>query len=238
MQASGDSGNGRRGDSGPCAEDYERIDITQWHASGDPVVSEFRRQHGDLQFTKDCMQCNGRGKSDNPHGLGVIPCDGCGGRGRIHEAEDVKLKDIRFAQVQVRNVMNYLADSFDQTGNPWLDEQNIHDGQTYERWQAIFQAKTAGVRCNHLYYVGGEAEGEGISEKGFSLILMRLPVQYQRAIESAIHTLADTGHARFLARRNAKYYARAFGRLTFLMPGVLDDLKTLKEKLKRERENA
>lgn len=226
------------GERRDAPEDYEHIDFSEWRPAGEPVVSEFRRQHGDLHFTRDCLACNGRGKSENPNGLGVIPCDGCGGKGRLHEAEDVRLKDVRFAQAQVQNVMNFLAESYDQNGNPWLDAQHVHDGQTFERWQAIFQAKTAGIRCNSLYYGGGESEGEGICEKGFSLIVMRLPVQYQRAVETAIHTFANTGQARFLAQQNAKYYARAFERLSFLMPGILDDLKTLKERMKRERENA
>jgi hypothetical protein len=214
--------------------DYREIDVTQWRHGREPVVSEFRRQHGDLRFTRDCPACNGRSKTDAAYDLGVVPCEACNGRGTVHDVEDVKLSQVRYAQSQVQNVMNYLAELRDEHGNFWLDDQNVEDGRTFERWQMIFQAKTSRVARNHLYYDGDDPGEAGFAEKGFNFIILRLPVQHFRAVDAAIHTFANTGQARFLAGKNARHYQRAFQRLTFLMPGVHSDLKGLRERLRRE----
>ena len=96
------SGDGRR----DAPEDYERIDITQWRPSDQPIVTPERAAKGDMVYSTPCTHCNGRGTFPEEYGRGIVPCRDCNGRGNTQVIGDIALQHVRFAQAQVQSLMN------------------------------------------------------------------------------------------------------------------------------------
>jgi len=131
-----------------------------------------------------------------------------------------KLTDIRFAQALVRNIMQFLWNC------GTIDDQNYHDGKTFQIWQEVFSAPF-GYRKNSVYHaLKGELSSEGLNEYGFVLLLQRMHHNDIRQIEKAIDTM-QTEHTVFLARKNATIYRRAFARLSEVIPQIRDDLESI-----------
>mgnify|MGYP001032311824 CR=1 FL=1 len=191
------SGDGRR----DAPEDYERIDITQWRPSDQPIITPERAAKGDILVERDppTKRQQERGEPGN----------------------------VRFAQAHVQNILNWLYEQ------DKLTDQHVYDGQTYEIWQHIYQSRRAMRRKDPLFSIPGFEEQEATSERGFTLILLRMPIRHQRAVESAIHTYA-TGQARFLARKNLRHFVDAFESLSSLLPPIHDELKRLREAAKNQ----
>ncbi|OJW21183.1 MAG: hypothetical protein BGO49_24530 [Planctomycetales bacterium 71-10] len=203
------------------SEDYEHIDVTQWRPANQPIVTPERAAKGDLVYNTPCSECNGRGSFPDPYGRGIVPCRTCHGRGTNQVIGDIALQHVRFAQAQVQNVMNWLWE------RGTLDDQHLHDGQTYEQWQMVQQARL-GLR--RKVAASGEAtDGDDLRERGFTLLLIRVPARHQKWIDHAVHTNAASGHVRFIAQRNCRFYREAFDCLSGKLPPIMEELKALRE---------
>jgi hypothetical protein len=215
------------------AGDDQRIDASQhvrWNnALGpdgkpvDPMIKPERLAKGDWSFTRDCELCKGRGTQPHESGFGTVPCPGCYGRGKTHDAPDTPIHEVRYAQAQVQNVLNWLYE------RDLLTDQHVFDGQTYEIWREVYQARRTMRRKDPLYSVRGYEETEAQCEYGYSLLLVRLPVRHHRTVEYAVATFA-TSHARQVAQRSQKSILHAFEALSRMMPDVREEVKRLRER--------
>lgn len=118
-------------------------------------------------------------------------------------------------QMQVRNIMNWLHE------RDRISDQNVFDGQTYERWQEVYRAKRSNQKIRNSARCIDNG-GESLVEYGFLLILTRMPVKWQRLIDWAID---PTKYDPFTANRNSRHYHEAFERLTRLMPEIRSDVQ-------------
>jgi hypothetical protein len=144
-------------------------------------------------------------------------------KGDMRIVRDDVSGQVRYAQALVRNIMGWLW------VNGHIDDQNYHDGRTYELWREVAHAQFGGVRRNTVYAAArGEMQAEGLNEYGFILLLQRLSRDEQAWIESAILTF-QRPYTVMLAQRRAKRYASAFSRLTVLIPEVRDQLQAIAE---------
>lgn len=215
------------------AEEYTRIDASEhvrWNnalgADGkpvDPMIKPERLAKGDWSFTRDCEACKGRGTQPHESGFGTFPCPNCQGRGKTHDAPDTPIHEVRYAQAHVQNILNWLHE------RGLLSDQHVFDGQSFEIWQDVYQARRTMRRKDPLYTVRGYEENEDQCEYGYTLILARMPVRHQRVVEATIRTFA-TGHQRQMAHDRRHSIVRAFDTLTHLMPGIRDEIKRLKER--------
>lgn len=121
---------------------------------------------------------------------------------------------VRFAQVQVRNVMNFLYEA------GTLDDQHVHDGQTFEVWQMSFTAELS-CRPNPIYSselrsVRRTLEDDDLAHDDYAKLLRGLSRAHIKAVEQAIKAPANEHNAR-LATLHAATYRQAFDRLGVVM---------------------
>ena len=93
--------------------------------------------------------------------------------------------NIRFAQLNVNNVMNYLH------GLRILDDQHLHDGQTYELWQMIFNAR-CGYGYNKIYSqdileARSAVIADNLPSSGFTRLIRGLGARNCHIIEIGIY---------------------------------------------------
>lgn len=161
--------------------DDDHIDKSQWvnWDSENPMVKPERIAKGDIITGKQCDDCETKGR-----GKDGLPCKTCKGKGwfGITNAINVELDDIRFAQAQVRNIINYL----------WETEIITHDqndaGHTFQAW-----------RAQHRVSLGIQAPiSAGISEAslskmrayGYVLLLQRISRYDQQYVEFCVDTFS------------------------------------------------
>lgn len=123
---------------------------------------------------------------------------------------------ILYAQLQVRNLMNWLHE------RRRISDQHLHDGQTYERWRLAFQSALEGRRID--FGQGGAAPVAGLSEMGYKRILMRMPVHHRKRLEQSLEVASST-HI-FIANRDSVYFRRAFENLSHLIEPIREELAT------------
>ena len=132
---------------------------------------------------------------------------------------------IGFAQVRVLNVMNFLYDADLLTDDEWAS------GLTFELWRDVARTAMGAVKGAFAFSAaGGRGEGRGMREYGYILILRRMHPSNMGVVHAALDTIASTFH-KDLARRQAKYYQRAFGSLNDLMPKIYGEIDAVKERL-------
>lgn len=203
----------------------DEIDQGQWLDPKEDIINAFRASKPDISIDRPCDDCGGSGRVNEDR------CKGCRGKGRIwakwRDNEKDPLSDVRFAQAQVRNILTYLHDT------SIINDQNAYDGRTYEIWYEIFTANMTQGKKQLFGNLRGEA-GDGLGEHGFLLLLKRLPEQYHRTIKASIFTFQNA-HTRFIARRNARGYERAFQVLSEMMPKIREELEELAKKLEAEK---
>lgn len=221
MVLGGDQGSGRRGGNPP--EEYEHIDFTQWYSGKEPLVTAERAAKGDLSYTRNCEKCQGRGTRKADMGTGAVSCADCKGRGRVHERPDVPLEQVRFAQVQVRSIVNHLW----QNGE--LNDQHHHDAQTYELWQTIFRARS-GYRNNPVYELEllgmrQAVSADGLNVDDFVSLIRRLQHERCRIIEMAIYTQM-TEHFEWMLKRGVAGYRSVFDTLSWIMKQLREEHQT------------
>ena len=183
----------------------ENIDMSQWirWTDNDPMIKPERAQHGDVIIPIECEECSGRGKDEYTK----QNCRKCYGKGRYGErnAIDVAAGDIRFAQIQVRNILNYLWNS------EFITDENHDDGHTFNAWRDQHR-----VAMGQQKAISGETTSTTSTKLrayGYVLIVKRLSVYDYNAVSKSIETF-DSTFTRIMAERERKIYARAFAALT------------------------
>lgn len=185
---------------GAAEAEYEKIDFTQWIADRTSIVTEERASKGDMLIERAPPTKSQQERGEPGH--------------------------IRYAQVQVRNILRHLSE------REVLDEQHIHDGQTYEIWQTIFRART-GYRNNPIYAdelvrMRGAIAQDGLDVSDYVILIRRLGVQKCRIIEDAIYSPV-TPQVRQLLSGGADDYVRAFDSLSWIMRQLREEWKHRKE---------
>jgi hypothetical protein len=194
----------------------DAIDKSEWLPRKSPPVNGHRAAMPDIVVETDCPHCNGAGAT------GGRRCPTCHGNKRVVDERwlrgEIRPEEIRYAQVHVRNVLNYLRE------RNVLDACHVYAAQTYEVWREILHAKF-GMRKKVSYGRPREIEETtGIDEYGFILLVTRLGRPHQVLVEYAIDAFA-TEHQRFVADRNAKAYRDAFTRLASLAGEVSEEIR-------------
>jgi hypothetical protein len=176
-------------------------DKTLWAPEDEPVITEERASKGDMLVVRSTPT-----KAQEERG---------------------QLGDIRFAQVQIRNILNFLWD------RGILEAQHVHDGQTYELWHTIFNSRL-GYRNNPIYsareiaLMAKSVSDEGFDDADFMCVLRSLSTIQNKLVQAAIYNHASEHH-RWLCMRSATQYRNAFDRLSEVM-------EPLKEAAKKRRE--
>jgi hypothetical protein len=154
---------------------------------------------------------------------------------------------IFFAQVQVRNILNFLSDETAVRAyckinklapmGAVLDGQHAHNGRTYEVWQTIFHARQ-GYRNNPIYTpelaeLRKALKGDGFDVSDFIAVIRTLSLEQKKLIEFAIYQTA-TDHLKWLALRTGNAYLRAFDRLSEIMEPMRERARAVREAAPQE----
>lgn len=202
------------------------IDKSAYLPDGEPLLTPERAAKGDVFTGPSCAACNGSGKSREWN----APCRECRGKGWIGtvNAALLKAEDIHFAQVQVRNILNFLWEK------DILTDQQHHDGQTFEVWRDMHRVALGQMRS----VSSGEEEVPGVRLRayGFVLLLKRLNRYDCRSIEMAVDTVA-TEHNEFFAYRDRATYRRSFIALSAAILPIHEHIRHL-ESLADDDRNA
>jgi hypothetical protein len=200
----------------------DHIDKTQWIKG--PIVTPERAAKGKMMIAIICPECKGDRET-------CKTCKECHTRGNIlvENNGSFPMEEVLYVQFLERNLMNWLWE------RDILDDQNLHDGQTYERWQMIYRAKRGrGVNSKSLH---GVTDSEaGCAEYGFSLILQRLNPGYQKAINTTFSHANDYG--RWVIWDHRYRYLTAFQSLTYIMPQIHADVKKSLDESKKKAQDA
>ena len=134
--------------------------------------------------------------------------------------------DIRVAQAHVRNILNLLHE------REILDEQNVRDGQTFERWQMWF---TAELSCRPSTIYSPEMRGirrelaeDDLAHDDYGKLIRGMSRKHLGLVERAITTHA-TDHNAWLACRDGAHYREAFDRLGVVMERLRAAFKARQE---------
>jgi hypothetical protein len=128
-------------------------------------------------------------------------------------------EEIRFAQVQVNSLLNFLH------AGKVLDSQHVHDGQTYEIWQTCFTWRQQ-IHENRIYSpemreMQKAVEEDGLDPSDFVKVLRGLSHAEKKLIDLSIQP-GTTDHKRWVAVRSEKHYRAAYDRLTRIMQALRD----------------
>lgn len=136
---------------------------------------------------------------------------------------------IRFAQMQVRNILNYLWNT------DIITDENHDDGHTFEAWRNQHRVATGQQRA-----ISGDPTDPSSSVKlrayGYILILKRLSIYDYNAVSDAIETF-ENEHTRFIALSQRMIYRRAFTRLSLILPAIRDQVAYLESLSDDERQS-
>ncbi len=179
------------------------------------LVTPERRSKGDLRVELKCEPCSGIGKIQGDE------CNRCGGLGRLPPGSAVigDEDQVRFAQANVRNILNYVRE------REFITDQQAHDARTFEIWKALHDSNF-GLRKSSPRIGDG---GDGVAEYGYVLLIRALGLRDCRVIEETIVTVA-TSHTCFLANKNRRVFERAFERLSSLLPPIREELAWIQKR--------
>lgn len=186
---------------------------------GESILTPERARMPDIVIEVPCPDCDGKGL------VAERRCVTCDGRRRVvdrnRDPADDQLPPVQFAQVQVRNVMNYMREK------GFLTAQHVHCGQIFELWR-ICANSALGYRNNPIY--AGEVireakravEAEGLEPGDYEKLMAELTVPEAKTIIFAIESMATT-HNRWLAERYHAHYRKAFDKLADIMNRLRDE---------------
>lgn len=206
----------------------ENVDRSQWLPEGDPILTPERAAKGDVFTGPQCRDCRGSGRNPQEK-LVSLACRVCHGKGWVGQVNAVGLdsRNIRHAQVQVRNVLNALWD------REIITDDQHHDGGTYQIWRDMHNASLGLAKS--VSSGGDEEIGVRLRAYGYVLLVRRLSRYDVRAIEDAIDTFANVEVMRVAVARS-QAYLRAFDNLSRLLPRVKEQIKYLEGVTEDERQ--
>lgn len=208
------------------------INPQEWLPDDVPIINKHRLSQPDMAIDLACRFCGGSGQTDKHR------CRNCKGKGRVLSRDGVEeiiadekmLSDVRFAQAQVRNILNYLYQK------KIITEQNVHDGRTFEIWKEIHDSSFSMRKKSYYGALRAELAAEGLSEMGYVLILKKLSVYHHNAISMAISTIQSPWECE-RAVLYANTYKSAFVRLTELIPEIQEELQKYSEMTTEQKEH-
>ncbi len=206
-------------------DEIEKIDRSQWLPHGTPLLHPERIAKGDVITGPECNECNGTGKEKHMN----LVCKKCYGHGWCGEtsAIDVPISDIRFAQVQVRNILNYLWSA----GH--ITDENHDDGHTFEAWRN--QHRVAMGLQKAISTDTAQSTGVKLRAYGYVLIIKRMSINDFNAVSMAIDTF-EREYTRHVADKDRKIYSRAFACLTTAMMPIREQISYLEGLTDEERD--
>jgi hypothetical protein len=189
-----------------------------------PIITPERAAKGDVFTGPNCSDCNTTGKDK----ITKLPCRTCKGRGWVGSinAATMESSDIRFAQVQVRNILNFLWNA----GIITDDEHD--DGHTFQAW-----------RDQHRVALGLERPVSNTLEEpatlklrayGFILLLRKLNAYDAKAINKSLDVFANCGTEQD-ARREERPYRMAFTNLSKAIVPIKEKISYLERASDEER---
>ncbi len=163
---------------------------------GIPLITPERAAKGDVFTGPDCNDCSTTGKDK----ITKLPCKTCKGRGWVGSinAATVDNAHIRFAQVQVRNILNYLWEQEIIT-----DDQNT-DGHLFAAWRD--QHRLAMGLQSPIMVDILEPHSIKLRAYGFVLLIRRLSHYDVKAISKAIDVLANSSTQQDALRESRQYH--------------------------------
>ncbi len=173
--------------------------------AGLSIVTPERAAKGDVFTGPPCSDCKATGKAKSPLGQAAT-CPTCRGRGwlRSVNAATIATDHIRYAQVQVVNIMNYLWDK------EIISDNQHTDGHAFEAWRnqhrvALGLQKSVSGELDETFQVKLRAYG-------FILLIRRLSAPDVKAINKSLDTSANYA-TRAEAIQEQGAYIRAFSHL-------------------------
>ena len=206
-------------------QDSETDGDPRYHLPRDtPIITPERAAKGDVLTGPPCKDCGATGKDK----LSKLSCRACRGKGWVGStnASAVAIDDVRFAQVQIVNILNYL----------WQEEiisEDEHDaGHTFEAW-----------RNQHRVALGLQRSISGALEEtfqvklrayGFVLLICRLSQLDVKAINKSLDVYASYA-TRAEANRERLAYRAAFHHLNDAIVPVRERISYLESVSEEER---
>jgi hypothetical protein len=136
--------------------------------------------------------------------------------------------EIKFAQAQVRNIINFLWE------REIITTEQHAAGQTFWAWRNQHRV-AMGQQRSITDGTPPESFGVKLRAYGYVLLLKRLSTPDYNAIDQSIETF-ETEHWRYFALRDAAIYRRAFIRLADILPAIKDRIAYLEGLAEDERQ--
>ncbi len=207
-------------------ETYDDNGDPRYHLPRDvPLLTPERASKGDVLTGPDCGDCGATGK-DKATKMTCRACRGKGWVGSINVAT-MDNADIRFAQVQVRNILNYLW------GAGIITDDEHTDGHTFQAWRD--QHRVALGLQRPVSYESDEPLVLKLRAYGFVLLLKKLNHYDVKAINKAIDVFVNQA-TELDARREERPYRRAFGNLARVIAPVREQVAYLENLSEEERD--
>jgi hypothetical protein len=209
--------------------------------AGTPLITPERASKGDVFTGPPCKDCDSSGKSKDKGAAHTALCRSCRGKGWVgsSNAEEyvvtstdngssqwVENSSIRFAQVQVRNILNFLW-----TAGIITDEENDH-GHTFQAWRDQHRVALGLERpiSNEL----DEPVTLKLRAYGFVLLLRRMSEYDSKAINKSLDVLANRG-TELEAKREERPYRAAFMNLSKAIVPIKEKISYLEKASEEER---
>lgn len=213
-------------------ENDDHIDKSQWLGDKEPIITPERAKKGDLFTGPLCEDCRGSGKNHSDHADHQVTCRACRGKGWIGTVNmatltDKQISDTRFAQMQVRNILNFLWE------RGIITDLQHDDGCTFEAWRN--QHRVALGLQRSVSTETAESTSVKLRAYGFVLIIKKLSVYDHHAIDNSLSIFANH-YTETLARRDFPVYQRAFSRLAKILPPIREQIAYLESLSDEERE--
>lgn len=202
----------------------DHIDRSQWLPDGEPLITPERAAKGDVLTGNPCTACDMTGRDAN---RGV--CRECSGKGRvgIRNAAGADLSEIRFAQIQVRSILNFLWNA-----EIISDDEHI-DGHTFEAWRN--QHRVAMGLQKAISNDSDEPLALKLRAYGYVLLLKKLSVYDVKAVNKAID-VSSTFATEQEAIREKKPYQDAFRNLAKAIIPIREQITYLESASEEDRE--
>lgn len=148
-------------------------------------------------------------------------------KGDMHIERDAETQDIKFAQAQIRNILNFLwsrdiiTDDQHDAGNvfwAWRNQHRVALGLQRAISTDIAVSSTVKLRAY-----------------GYVLLVKPLSVDDHAAIDYAVE-MFESSHTRFLALQRRVLYRRAFARLEAILPPIRERIAFLEGLSEEDRD--
>lgn len=194
----------------------DHIDKSCWLGPNEPIITPERAQKGDVFTGPTCDDCHGSGKNDEYNS----PCRACHGKGWMGtvNAQILNVSDIHFAQIQIRNILNFLWEK-----DAITDDHHDH-GHLFKAWRD--QHRVAMGQERAISGESSESTGIKLRAYGFILLVKRLSIYDYKAIESSIEIFSNQ-HTQAFALRDRKIYRQAFDRLSQVIIPIREHIAAL-----------